>query len=367
MQSEEDALVMHVLYSGHGWPISKIAQEFGVAWRTARRYATSTEPPAYGPRACPAELSPTQLEHVSRRLAMCSSIRATTLLRELGERDMPFAGSYPSFARRIRLLRDPSRELDPVVRFETDAGVQLQVDWADCGLWPVGAELVELHALVAVLGYSRMVAVRFALDKTRQTTLRLLVELLHDLGGAPAEILTDRDPAFVIGSLSDGRAVFAPEWIDLAGTLGATPRACKPYRAKTKGKVERVIRELKEDFLVCLTGVPMPIEPAIEDYDRLARRWSLEVVAGRRHRTTGRIIAEAWATERAVLRPIPDRILHAASAQVALGHGSRATARSALSARSGGRFFQGDGKIRARQAGQVVQQRGLEDYEAAQR
>lgn len=80
--------------------------------------------------------------------------------------------------------------------------------------------------------------------------------------------------------------------------LGLRPRACRPYRAKTKGKVERVIRELKEGFLAWATGQPMPPRPMLADYDRLAARWCAQVVATRRHRTSGRIIAEAWSQER---------------------------------------------------------------------
>jgi transposase len=36
------------------------------------------------------------------------------------------------------------------------------------------------------------------------------------------------------------------------------PRACRPYRAKTKGKVERMIRELKESFLPWLSRQLLP-------------------------------------------------------------------------------------------------------------
>jgi hypothetical protein len=57
-----------------------------------------------------------------------------------------------------------------------------------------------------------MVAVRFATGTTRPTTLGLLTECLVELGGAPTEVLTDRDPALVIGSTPSGRPVFAPEW-----------------------------------------------------------------------------------------------------------------------------------------------------------
>lgn len=234
MQSEEDALVMHVLHTKKGWSISEIAREFEVSWRTARRYATSAEGPRYGPRAKPAELSPAQRAHVRRRLEVCETIRSTTLVREL--RELGYEGSYPSLVRRVRELRGPAHKAEPVVRFETDAGRQLQGDWADCGLWLVGDRLTELYAFVAVLGFSRMVALRVSTDKTRPTTLRLVVECFSDLGGVTAEVLTDRDSAFVVGSLGDGRAVLAPEWIDLAATLAFTPRACRAHRGRPRAR-----------------------------------------------------------------------------------------------------------------------------------
>jgi len=306
MHSEEDRAVMYALHTCHGWSIARIAREFDVNWRTARRYARSEDAVRYAERARPAELSEAQLAHVKRRLAACPQLRATTLYRELWE--LGYAGSYPSLARRVRLLRPRDERADPVVRFETDPGVQTQVDWAEAGRWPLADSTAELHCLVAVLGYSRMVALRFATDTTRATTLALLPELLLDLGGAGEEVLSDRDPAFVIGETPQRRPVFAPQWLDLAANLGTRPRACRPHRAQTKGKIERVIREVKEDFLRWLTGQLLPLRPTLDDYDALARRWTSEVVAVRRHRTTGRVVGEAWEEERPRLREIPDRI-----------------------------------------------------------
>jgi transposase len=344
MQCEEDWLVMHVLYAHHGWSISKIAREFGVNWRTAHRYATSEDVPRYSPRERPAELTKAQLVHLERRLDRCSDLRATTLYRELVE--LGYRGSYPSLARRVRQIRPRDEDTDPVVRFETDPGIQAQVDWTDCGAWLVGDALRKLHAFVAVLGYSRMVAVHFATDTTRPTTLRLLVAALEDLGGAPIEVLSDRDPALVIGQTPAHRPVFSPEWSDLAATLGTRPRACRAHRAQTKGKVERVIREVKEDFLRWLTGQVLPASPSLADYDRLARRWALEVVATRRHRTTGRLVGEAWEQERALLREIPDRIVSSLR-----GEQAELPARVIdLSA--------------VREVGSVVEDRPLGDYEA---
>ena len=85
MQCEEDWLVMHALFAHHGWSISKIASEFGVDWRTARRYATAEAVPRYRPRGRPAELTEAQLAHLERRLGQCQDLRATTLYRELAE------------------------------------------------------------------------------------------------------------------------------------------------------------------------------------------------------------------------------------------------------------------------------------------
>ena len=95
------------------------------------------------------------------------------------------------------------------------------MDWTTLGRWPLGGELVELKALVALLGFSRMVALAVATEQTRHTTLSLVPRVLADLGGAPQEILTDRDAVFVIGETSDKRAIFAPA----AAPIGPRQRA----------------------------------------------------------------------------------------------------------------------------------------------
>jgi transposase len=291
----------------HGWSIAALAREFGLSWRTARRYATADASPRYRARHCPAALTPAQLAHVERRLATCPDLRATVLLRELKE-GYAYVGSYSSLRRRVVELR-PVEAAEPVIRFETGPGIQTQGDWTDCGTWPLGDGTATLHGFVAILGCSRMPAIRFATDKTRATTLRAIVRCVDDLGGATAEFLTDRDTALMNGARSDGSPIFAPEWVDLAALLGTRPRACRPYRARTKGKVEREIREVKEDFLAWLGGQPLPERPTLAWYDAMARRWALDVIAGRRHRTTERIIGDAWASERTLLAPVPRRVL----------------------------------------------------------
>lgn len=297
---------LHVLHK-HGWSVSALAREFGLNWRTVKRELASPGPRQYAERVKPTALSEAQLRHVERRLLVCPGLRGTDLHAEL-EREYGYGGSYPAFARHPRAPRS-ARVRDPEIRFETDPGLQTQVDWALIGAWPLGDELVELHAMVAILGCSRAPAIRLATGRTRPTTLERLARCLDDLGGVTREILTDRDPAFCIGADGAGRAILAPEWVEFSRRLGTVPKACRPYRAQTKGKVERMVRELKESLLPWLSGQALPRHPTVADYDALARRWIQEVVLGRRHRTTGRIVGEAWADERPLLDPIPARIL----------------------------------------------------------
>src|SRR5215469_9014055 len=336
---------INVLHA-HGWSVSRLAREFGLSRTTIRRELASEAPRRYPLRSKPTALSEAQCAHVERRLAMCPALRGSVLYHELC-REYSYAGSYPAFIRHLRVLR-PLSATEPVVRFETAPGVQVQADWAHLGVWPLEESVAELFGLVAILGASRVPAVRLAADHTRPTTLERLVRCLDDLGGVPHEILTDRDPVFCIGQTSDGKAILAPEWVDLCAVLDVVPRACRPYRAKTKGKVERLVREVKESFLAWLGGQILPSAPTLSDYDRLALQWRDEVVLPRRHRTTSTVIAAAWEQERPLLRTLSERLLQAPAVPDVPAH---SPARS---------------DPRARRLGEHVQIRDLAEYEVAQ-
>ena len=230
MQSEETHMELKALRR-HGWSVSALAREFGMSRATVRRELVAAAPRHYPSRAQPTALSAAHLAHIERRLEVYPGIRGTLLYAELLE-SYGYQGSYPAFIRHLRRLR-PSVVKDPEVRFETDPGQQVQADWAHLGPFPLGETLVELYVFVTVLGYSRGVAVRFATNLERATAFEKLGYCLHDLGGSPREVLTDRDRAFVIGQTSDGRAILSPDWVDVSRLLGVVPRACRPYRAKT--------------------------------------------------------------------------------------------------------------------------------------
>jgi len=103
----------------------------------------------------------------------------------------------------------------------------------------------------------------------------------------------------VVGEDPDGLVVYNRGLLDLARHYGFQPRACRRYRAKTKGKVERPFRYIREDFFLARTFRDL------EDLNVQLRHWLDTVANARVHATTGRVVAEAYAEEKPALKPLP--------------------------------------------------------------
>jgi hypothetical protein len=119
-------------------------------------------------------------------------------------------------------------------------------------------------------------------------------------GGTPHEILYDRMKTAVLGEAGDDTGiVYNAKLIGLGAHYGFKPRACKPYRAKTKGKIERPFRYVRANFFLARSFAN------IEDLNRQLRVWLDTVANARLHGSTGRVVAEHFAAERACLKPLP--------------------------------------------------------------
>jgi hypothetical protein len=205
------------------------------------------------------------------------------------------------------VVRDHVREIRPArsvgyeSRFETPPGEQAQVDFArfevEFADEPGMKRIVWLFSMV--LGYSRLIWARFVLHQDLQSVLRCHIAALEAIGGAPCTILYDRMKTAVLGEDADGLVIYNRALVDLARHYGFQPRACRPYRAKTKGKVERPFRYIREDFF--LAGAFRNLE----DLNDQLRHWLDTVANPRVHATTNRVVNEAFAEERASLRALP--------------------------------------------------------------
>ena len=111
--------------------------------------------------------------------------------------------------------------------------------------------IVWLFSLV--LGYSRLLWARFVLHQDLQTVLRCHMAAFTAIGGVPIEILYDRMKTAVTGEDGHGHIVYNRSLLALAQHYRFHPRACRPYRAKTKGKVERPFSYIRQDFFLART------------------------------------------------------------------------------------------------------------------
>jgi transposase len=133
-----------------------------------------------------------------------------------------------------------------------------------------------------VLGFSRLTWAGFVLHQDMQTVLRCHMAAFEAIGGVPNEILYDRMKTAVIGG-AGGSVVYNRALVDFAQHYGFQPKACRPYRAKTKGKVERPYRYIREDFFLARSF------RNLDDLNAQLRHWLDTVANPRVHATTQRI------------------------------------------------------------------------------
>jgi transposase len=210
---------------------------------------------------------------IQERLQSYPLLTAERIFEEI--REAGYAGGYTQIKEYVREIRPRVIE-EPVRRFETPPGFQGQVDYATFKL-PWGRR----YALVVVLGYSRLLWLRFFPRQTMQALFSGLESAFHAFGGVPQELLFDQMRAVVVEDdrLNNGALVMNAEFLRFASHWDFRPRACRPYRAKTKGKVERPIRYVRESFFYGRTFLNDA------DLNAQAERWLARTANQRRHRT----------------------------------------------------------------------------------
>lgn len=244
--------VVLVHYLEQGLSVSAIARELGVDRRTIHRWKVAGElqpDPETGllpqksrraPQPC--KLDPYK-QIIDTRLGSYPELSAVRLFDEVTAAG--YSGSYTQVKEYVRLVR-PRPEPEPVIRFETDPAHQAQVDFAQVR-FPWGKRFV----LLVVLGYSRLLWVKFFPKEDMRVLMSGLEEAFTFFGGVPRELLFDQMASVITDDLRDQgeRLVENAEFLRFSAHWGFRIRACRPYRAQTKGKVERPVRYLRGNFL----------------------------------------------------------------------------------------------------------------------
>jgi transposase len=296
---ETRVLLRH--YLEQGVKKTELAKRLGVNRRTIYHWLATgqlerdldAQPVRYTPRpAVPTKLDPYK-GIIAARLEAFPRLTAQRLFEEL--QAAGYAGGYTQVKAYVREVR-PQPPADPVVRFETPPGYQGQVDFGTFNL-PWGRR----YALLVVLGYSRLLWLRFFARQNMEALIRGLEAAFESFGGVPQELLFDQMRAVVNDDERDdgGPLILNAEFVRFAEHWGFRPRACRPYRARTKGKVERPIRYCRQSFFYGRDFL------SDEDLQAQAERWLQDVANVRRHRTTSeqpRVRFER--DERAALKPL---------------------------------------------------------------
>ncbi len=224
-------------YLDQGVSKSELARRFGINRATIHHWVKTGQldrdllagPRVYSPRPPVAHKLDPYKGIIDARLEAFPKLSAKRLFDEV--RAAGYPGSYESVKLYVRTAR-PREPVEPVIRFETPAGRQGQVDFGTFAL-PWGRR----HALVVVLGYSRLLWLSFYPRQTMAVLTEALESAFEAFGGVPEELLFDQMRAVV---LSDDRGaggglLLNAEFLRFARHWGFDPRACRPYRAKTKG------------------------------------------------------------------------------------------------------------------------------------
>lgn len=289
-------------YLAQGASKSAVARQLGVSRDTMHRWIRAgdldrdVDTLRYGPRPP----MPTKLDAykpiIDARLTAYPALSAVRLLDEI--RAAGYAGGYSQLKAYVRGVR-PTPAPEPVIRFETPAGRQAQVDFARFR-FPWGVR----HALLVVLGYSRLLWCRFYPRQDMATLYDGLEDAFLAFGGVPQELLFDQMRSVITRDLrlEGGALIRNVEFLRFAHHWGFTPRACRPYRAQTKGKVERPVRYLRGNFVYGRTFLHDA------DLDAQRQQWLDRVANIRVHGTTGARPQERFEREeRFLLQPLASR------------------------------------------------------------
>ena len=133
-------------------------------------------------------------------------------------------------------------------RFRTAPGEAYQMDWGFVAVERPGGERARIACFAMVCHHCGSAHVEF-FPNARQENL--LIGMLHAFSalGVPATVLTDNMKSVVVRRDVDGRPAWQADYAEFMGVVGFRTRLCRPRHPYTKGKVERLVRFVKGNFL----------------------------------------------------------------------------------------------------------------------
>ncbi len=225
------------------WRVGTIAAQLGVHHTTVKRVLSQTGVPKAKLLQQASMIDP-YLPFVLDTLKKYPKLTASRLYAMVCERDYP--GGPDHFRHMIALYR-PRPIPEAYLRLRTLPAEQGQVDWGHFGHVTIGKARRPLMAFVIVLSYSRKIFLRFYFNQRLENFLRGHEAAFTHWNGLPRVLLYDNLKSAVLERQGDAIR-FHPTLLDFSAHYRFEPRPVAVARGNEKGRVERAIRYVRDNF-----------------------------------------------------------------------------------------------------------------------
>ena len=287
-----------------GYTYARIGRMVGRDWRTVKRYLMEGAQPVYRrQKDTPSKLDPFK-PIIEAWLDKEPALRAARVHQDL-VRDYGFTGGYQIVQRYVRDLRAQKDPRWAEERFETAPGHQAQVDWSyEEPIMSAERLALPLYCFHMVLAHSRDAFCCLVGSMDLATFWACHRAAFSHFGGVPKEILYDRTKTVILRHVGREqglreRRLFHPEALASAMHYGFRIRLCRPYRAKTKGKVESDVDYVRGRLLGAHSF------RNYEEANTAWLEWNEEVARKRVHGTHGEVVSVRAERDRDALLSLP--------------------------------------------------------------
>jgi transposase len=292
MLTDEQIATIHRLHFVENWTLRKIARHLHIGRRTIAKYLANPAPVAVH-RSRSSKLDPFK-PMIQDWLQQDPTVTGSVIEQRL--RQQGFSGGHTIIRDYLYAIRQETKQRRAYVRMEPGAGERFEIDWGHFGSLVYATVPRKLYAFCLIECHSRKLYVEFTHSQTFETLVRCHIHAFAAMGGVARELWYD-NLATVVAEHDNPFVRFHPRFLAFAREYNFIPRACHVAAAWEKGKIERAIGYIRQNFW------PLRRFSSLTDVNGQAHQWLREVANRRRHRETGQLPEDRFQPD--ALRPLP--------------------------------------------------------------